>query len=297
MMRLRGAAAGVLLSAIACASMPRGEGTPSIPGVRVSAATQSTVPAPALPRFWYDPAIPLGLARADSLLNQNGSPRITDLTHWDRFWRDIAPALRDWSADPRLRLNPNFVAALMAKESGFDPRATSDVPANGIAQFTHIADADLQIISRETQTFRWMHDEVRRWPRTAAVHDSLARKGRTDSLLARGLVTPRTEYLFEPRLALRASMFWLRILATTFTEDEWPGEYGTLMRTKLAGGGRLSEQDLLSLVTVAYNQGHPYVADLVKRYGREWTRHLNAESSDYLERITHYTSVFQRGGR
>jgi hypothetical protein len=245
-------------------------------------------------RFWFDPRLPLGHPPADSLVNDNGSPRITDPAHYDRFWRDLAPRLSEWTADPRLRLNPNFVAALIAKESGFDPRATSAVPANGIAQMTHIADLDLRIISREAPAFRWMHDEVARWPRAAAVHDSAARKSRTDSLLARGALNARTEYLFDPRLALRGSLFWLRILAAVWTEDEWPGQHAALARGKLARGSTLSESDLLALVTVSYNQGHPYVADLVSRHGRDWTRHLNAESADYLERITRYTGIFQR---
>jgi len=251
-------------------------------------------PVPAGPRFWYDPRLPLGRPAAESLLNDNGSPRITDAAHFERFWRDLAPALVEWSADPRLRINPNFAAALMAKESGYDPRATSGVPANGIAQITHIADLDLQIISREAPAFRWMYDEVRRWPRAAAVHDSAARKSRTDSLLARGSLGPRSEYLFDPRLAQRAALFWLRILGTIWTEDEWPGQHGALARARLAKGGALDERDLLALVTVSYNQGHPYVADLVQRHGRDWTKHLNAESADYLERITRYTEIFQR---
>jgi hypothetical protein len=249
------------------------------------------------PRFWYDPRLPLGRPPAESLLNVNGSPRITDPALYDRFWRDLAPSLTEWSADPRVRINPNFAAALMAKESGFDPRATSSVPANGIAQMTHVADLDLRIISREAPAFRWMHDEVERWPRAAAVHDSAARESRTDSLLARGALGPRTEYLFDAKPALRSSLFWLRILGTIWTEDEWPGQHGALARSKLGNGGALSERDLLALVTVSYNQGHPYVADLVERHGRDWTRHLNAESADYLERITRYTEIFQRAAR
>jgi Transglycosylase SLT domain len=282
---------GILAVAAGCAS------TSALGTAAPRAASAQPVGAPGQAggaRFWLDPRLPLGHPPADSLVNDNGSPRITNPADYDRFWRDLAPRLSEWAADPRLRLNPNFVAALMAKESGFDPRATSDMPANGIAQMTHIADLDLRIISREAPAFRWMHDEVSRWPRVAAVHDSAARKSRTDSLLASGAVGARTEYLFDPRLALRGSLFWLRILASVWTEDEWPGQHAALARGKLARGGPLSESDLLALVTVSYNQGHPYVADLVSRHGRDWTRHLNAESADYLERITRYTWIFQR---
>jgi hypothetical protein len=288
-----------VVAMLACASahvVPAGASASASPGSQESSASDPVAMNPTA-RFWYDPALPLGHPPADSLRNQNNSPRITDAALYDRFWRDLAPSLSAWSADSRLRVNPNFVAALMAKESGFDPRATSAVPANGIAQMTHIADADLQIISREAPAWRWMYDEVRRWPRTAAVHDSAATKSRTDNLLARGLITPQTEYLFDPKLSQRAALFWLRILGHVWTEDTWPGQYGSMARSKLSGGKPLSDPDLLALVTVSYNQGHPYVADLVQRYGRDWTRHLNAESSDYLDRIMRYTVVFQGAGQ
>jgi len=261
---------------------------------RAEQASAAPVVVDPAAKFWYSASLPLGHPPADSIVNANGSPRIVDRALYDRFWAEQAPSLASWSADPRLRVNPNFVAALMAKESGFDPNATSAVPANGIAQMTYVADEDLRIISRDSPAWHWMWDEVRRWPRSPAVHDSLATKARTDSLLAAGALGPRTEYLFDPRTSTRASLFWLRVLAHIWTEDTWPGQYGTLARTKLANGGALGESDLLALVTVSYNQGHPYVADLVNRYGRDWTQHLNAESGDYLERISHYTAIFQR---
>lgn len=286
----------ILALAAGCASSSAlATAAPTRPGSTISPAASRARAAGA--RFWYDVQLPLGRPRAELLVNDNGSPRILDLSHYQRFWRDLAPLLSEWAADPRLRLNPNFVAALMAKESGFDPLATSGVPANGIAQMTHIADLDLQMISRETAAFRWMHDEVRGWPRSAVVHDSAARERRTDSMLASGRLGARSEYLFDPRLAQRASMFWLRILATVWTDDEWPGQYGALARGKLASGRALSEEDLLALVTVSYNQGHPYTADLVRQHGREWRRHLNAESKDYLERVTRFTEIFQRADR
>ena len=285
----------LLAGCLACATThvaSPGDSTPSRTTSVAAIAPVVTVDPAA--RFWYSETLPLGHPPAELLVNANGSARITDRALYDRFWRDDARSLAEWSADPRLRVNPNFVAALMAKESGFDPVATSAVPANGIAQMTHIADADLRIIARDAPGWRWMWDEVRRWPRSPAVHDSLARKPRTDSLLAAGQLGPRTEYLFDSRLSTRASLFWLRVLAHMWTEDAWPGIYGSMARNRLANGQPISESDLLALVTVSYNQGHPYVADLVQRYGRDWTTHLNEESGDYLERISRYTAVFQR---
>jgi hypothetical protein len=245
-------------------------------------------------RFWFDAKLPLGRPPAESLLNDNGSPRILNRAHYDRFFREHAAALREWAADPRLRLNPNYVAAIFAKESGFDPHATSHVPANGIAQLTHIADADLQIIARDASAFRWMHAEVRSWPRSPLVHDANVRKARTDSLVASGALSAENEYFFNAHRSTRAAMFWLRILADVWQLDEWPGQHGRLARERLGTAGALRERDLLDLVTVSYNQGHPYAAELLRKHGRDWTKHLNDESRDYLERVVYYTRLFQR---
>ena len=252
--------------------------------------------SPDQPRFWASRGESVGRPAAAAIVNSNGSPRIENEGYYATFLKDYAADLAKWAADERLRINPNLAAALVAKESGFDPLAISHVPANGIAQMTHIADLDLIEISRAAPAFRWMLPEVESWPRVKAVHDSAATKARTQDLLARRTVTGTNEYLFNPRTALRASNFWLRVLATIWTEDTWPGMYGSLAREKLGEEkGRISESDLLDLVIVSYNQGHPYVADLVKKYGRDWTRHLNEESSDYLERIRAYTVLFQNG--
>ena len=295
MMRRASLTGMLLLAGVACATTqgaaPR---DPTRSGSRIVGLNAPAVVVDPAARFWFSESLPLGHPSADSLVNANGSARIRDPALYDRFWMDDAPALAHWSADARLRVNPNFVVALIAKESGFDPLVTSGVPANGLAQITHIADADLRIIARDAPAWRWMWDEVGRWPRSPAVHDSLARKSRTDSLVAAGQLGPGTEYLFDPHTSTRASLFWLRVLAHMWTEDAWPGIYGSMARARLAHGQPITESDLLALVTVSYNQGHPYVADLVERYGRDWTTHLNEESGDYLDRVSRYTAVFQR---
>jgi hypothetical protein len=249
------------------------------------------------PAFWAVRGAKLGRPAPSVFVNVNGSPRVENPAFYATFLKDYAADLEAWGADGRLRINPNLAAALVVKESGFDPLAISAVPANGIAQITHIADLDLVEISRAAPAFGWMLPEVESWPRVRAVHDSAATRARTQSLLASKSITAANEYLFDPRKALRASNFWLRILATIWMEDTWPGMYGSLAREKLGvdAKGNLSESDLLDLVIVSYNQGHPYVADLLRKHGRDWTKHLNEESSDYLERIRLYTVLFQKG--
>ena len=244
----------------------------------------------------------LGFPAAGELVNVNGSPRITDVEAYDRFRADIAPLVEQWGADSRLAINPNFVAAVLTKESGFDPRAVSGMPANGYPQLTHIADLDL----REMVTapaFAWMRSEVDGWARHPLVHSPDATRERTIALLAEGAVTASNEYFFHPPLATRGAMFWLRLLANKWTTDGWPGEYGSFARSALNGGAPLSDGQLLDLVAVSYNRGYPWVHEMIVRHGPAWVSRLadqgahGVQAADYLERVRFYTALFQRAAR
>jgi hypothetical protein len=147
--------------------------------------------------------------------------------------------------------------------------------------------------------FQWMGPEVRAWPRSPLIHHDTLDRIAVDSLLRRGAITSRTEYLFAPRHAARAAAFWVRLLANKWSTDFWPGGYGTFARTKLNGGQPLTESQMIDLVTVCYNRGYLRVHDLVGRYGAAWTAHLDAlgadsaEARDYLERVRAYTARFE----
>lgn len=245
------------------------------------------------PLLFYREGLSLGLPTAALLVNANGTPRINQPEAYQRFQRDIAPKIEEWARDPKLALNPNLVAALIAKESGFEQFATSHTPANGLPQLTHIADADMRQMA-EARDWRWMLPEIQGWPRHPAVHTPSATKARTDSLVSAGALHAGNEYFFNPELSSRASMFWLRLLVEVWTRDEWPGQYGTFARQRLNRGRPLTEDQLLDLVLVSYNRGYPYTHDLVERHGRDWLRYANEEATDYVERIRAFTVLFQQ---
>lgn len=249
---------------------------------------------PATPLFHAQGAH-FGHPARDSIRNANGSPRAISDADYAAFWRDIAPRLRDWSGDPRLALNPAFLAALLAKESAFSPRAVSPSGALGIAQLTVGADTDLRTRAG-TPFFAWMLPEIQAWPRDTAFRSLTAAGPATLSAanaLAADSAAAARDYLFDPVLAVRAATFWLRMLETVWTTDTWPGAYGALARDRLNGGRALTEQQLLELAVVSYNQGVEYARGLVERWGPAWTQHLDAEPADYLERIRAYTMLFQ----
>jgi hypothetical protein len=232
-----------------------------------------------------------------ALRNANGSPRVADTARYEAVWRRIAPGLGRWARDSRLGIDPGFAAALLAKESGGDSLAVSAAAALGVAQLTASADTDLRAMAT-SERFAWMRREVHRWPRAPIVHDSGAGAATIDSLLAAGVLTSRTEYLFDPALGARAAVLWLRLLENKWTADTWPGGYGTFARKAIAGGRPLDDDQLADLVIVCYNRGYLVVHELVARYGAQWTSHLpelgpsGVEAADYLERVRAYALLF-----
>jgi len=234
---------------------------------------------------------------ASAFRNANGSPRLREDQY--RFVRQrIVPLLERWSRDSRLAINPAFVTALMLKESGGDSLAVSGAPALGLAQLTVSADSDMRLMVTEYH-FQWMAPEVSRWPRDPRVHASTATAASIDSLLARGALSARNEYLFDPGTSARSAVFWIRLLENKWTTDFWPGGYGPSARSRLNHGEPLTQHQMFDLVTVSYNRGYIEVKALVDRYGAEWTSHLSeltggrAEAADYLERVRVYTALLQ----
>lgn len=234
---------------------------------------------------------------ASAFRNANGSPRLRD-DQYAFVRRRIVPLLEKWSRDGRLAIDPAYVTALMLKESGGDSLAVSNAPALGLAQLTATADSDMRLMVTEYH-FQWMAPEVNGWARNATVHSPSASTSSVDSLLARGAVTSRNEYLFDPETSARAAVFWIRLLENKWTTDFWPGGYGPSARQRLNGGKPLTQHQMFDLVTVSYNRGYIEVKALVDKYGDGWVSHLTeltgaqAEAADYLERVRAYTGLLQ----
>jgi hypothetical protein len=270
------------------ASVPAGPADPSAPWFHAVPGLAFGDPGPGAFRN-ADPEATPRIVRA-------GGERV-DTAAYRAFRRGVAPLLERWAGDPRLGVNPAFVAALLAKESGFDPRAVSSQAALGYAQLTFAADSDLRIITRADSLSGWMCREVRGWPRDPRFHAAPASAEAVRALVASGELRGRTEYLLDPRAAARAAVLWLRLLEVTWTERTWPGMYGDSARQRLTGGPPLGEAQLLDLVTASYNFGYPEVWALVREHGAAWEDHLPPETRDYVERIRVYTVLFQQPAR
>ena len=258
------------------------------------------------PWFHAVPGWRLGDPGADAFRNADpeATPRIVraatgrvDTAAYRTFRRRVAPLLERWGRDPRLGINPALVAALIAKESGFDPRAVSSQAALGYAQLTFAADSDLRVTAGADSASGWMCREVTAWPRDPAWHAGPSAAEPVRARVAAGTLNPSTEYLLDPRSSARAAVLWLRLLEVAWTETAWPGMYGDSVRARLNGGAPLTEDQLVDLVLASYNHGYPEVWALVRAHGPAWRDHLPPEPRDYVERIRAYTVLFQRGRR
>ena len=242
---------------------------------------------------------PMGL-----FTNANGSPRITRASDRDAYYTRIVPMLERDAVNPQIQVDPNYITALFVKESALDTLAVSPVPALGIAQLTPRADADMRAITR-SPAYASIAAEVNGWPRDPAIHvDTAAPQISADSVrarLARGAITSRTEYLFDPALSTRAAEYWVKMLQTKWTSDTWPGGYGSFANEKLNRGRPATADQVFELVTVSYNQGYVWTHDAVNRLGVEWVRRLpelgpaGVEAADYLARVRAYTNLLSRG--
>jgi len=259
---------------------------------------------PSRPYFHAVPGLRLADPGPDAFRNADpeASPRLVragaervDTAAYRAFRREVAPLLERWGRDPRLGVNPALAAALLAKESGFDPLAVSRQAALGYAQLTFAADSDLRVIARADPGSGWMCPEVRGWPRDPRFHAAQPAAAEVRALVASGALHPRNEYLLDPRRAARAAVLWLRLLEVTWTAGGgWPGMYGDSARVRLNGGAPLTEDQILDLVLASYNHGYPEVWAIVRAHGPAWRDHLPPEPRDYVERIRAYTVLFQR---
>ena len=234
---------------------------------------------------------------ASAFRNANGSPRLRD-DQYAVVRARVVPLLERWARDPRLAIDPAYVTALILKESGrrFARRerraGARHRAAHGGRRLGHAPHGD-------RVHFQWMAPEVNRGARSAVLRSNAITALAIDSMLARGSLTSRQDYLLSPTLSARAAVFWIRLLENKWTTDFWPGGYGTAARKRLNAGKPLTNHQMFDLVTISYNRGYIQVKSLVDRYGPAWTSHLaelpggEAEAADYLERVRTYASLLQ----
>jgi hypothetical protein len=189
-----------------------------------------------------------------------------------------------FSASPRLvewidihsreeKLNPYYVAGLIAQESSFDPLAVSQGKALGLTQITYLGEGE---VVKENPT----------WPRYPSINDMSALELKLAVL--NGEVNARNEWRLNPELSVKGGVSYLAYLS-----NYWKREERKALLEKSVGS---SEQVLSEVMLASYNSGAARVARALDRRGADWLQDEElSEAKTYVRRVNSYCDHFTRG--
>ncbi len=173
--------------------------------------------------------------------------------------------------------NPAFTAALIAQESGFNPRTVSIARAVGLTQVTPIAEID---ISGVFET----------WPRYPGINDYPAPLLKW--MVLTGSINDQNEWRLSPEYSVRGGLALVKMLAdrwqdsAAFSKIGWSGADGMASDVELAR---------TRLILASYNSGYTRVLTAIHRYGAAWlTAPELKEARKYVNRVFSFCDAFQR---
>jgi soluble lytic murein transglycosylase-like protein len=169
------------------------------------------------------------------------------------------------------RLNPYFVAALVAQESSFNPLAVSPNHALGLTQVTPMG--EMEIIRR-----------YKDWPRYPGVSDmpfpllKLAVIG--------GRIHSGNEWRLDPTLSIQGGIEYLSYLGEYWTRPDKRAQ----VERKLGP----SETALSEVLLASYNSGAARVAEALERSGERYLEDSSlGEANKYVRRVVSYCDHFE----
>lgn len=241
----------------------------------------------------------------------------------------VEDSLKAWAQDPRLNLNPNFVAALLVIESGLNPHTYEPGGFTyGYAQMGPSSDGGLLQHIRAHTAFEWMKPQVdsshagtngySRSPASPSDSADLAQWYFSDPLkTTRALVyhLKQLENLWKGTHKVwwgNGNHSWWR--ETSSRNAAYPADTSYAELAARIYGRAPNEGELLDLVAASYNRGYPWVEKQLIQYGAGWAQRLRTlattgpclsppeerddvakerEAACYLDRARHYTILFQ----
>lgn len=175
------------------------------------------------------------------------------------------------SISRQMEFNPALVAALIAQESGFDPKSVSLSRALGLTQITPLAEAEIS-------------SAYQKWPRYPGLNALPAPM--VKALILLGEVNAANEWRLHPDRSIRGGLTYARALANRWLDSEqfsrvsWKGDT-ELARTRL--------------MLASYNSGYARVSQAITRHGAAWlTAPELKEARKYVNRIVSYCDAFER---
>ncbi|MGE4131523.1 MAG: lytic transglycosylase domain-containing protein [Bdellovibrionales bacterium] len=168
-------------------------------------------------------------------------------------------------------LNPNFVAALIAQESSFNPKALSVNRALGLTQITPIGQTEI----------------LRRIPATLARYPGIDKmplwKVKMD--IMQGKINAENEWRLNPKQSVAGGIEYLE-----FLKEYWDRPQKQELLSRYAPGLKRRRADLL---LASYNSGAARVSRAIETEGTRWLSSPDLrEARKYVWRITSYCDHF-----
>ncbi len=168
------------------------------------------------------------------------------------------------------KINPNFLAGLVAQESGFNSRAVSSSKAIGLTQVTPIA---------EKQLLKNHPD----WPRyEKANHIPIIL---LKSLIKIGTINAQNEWRLNTQYSLQGGVEFL-----SYIEQYWKKEENEWLIQKFFG----QDKNILNdIILASYNSGPYRVKQSIRKKGLEWRQaSFLKEANIYIKKVNSYCYHF-----
>lgn len=164
-------------------------------------------------------------------------------------------------------INPNFIAAMVAKESSFNPKAVSWAKAMGLTQVTPIAAKQL----RNSENVRWPvyqdAEKLTYFQLKAAV--------------ATGLIHEKNDWRLDKKKSIQGAIYYLNYL-----EDYW--------ENAKSNGVAYPEDIETDLILASYHSGAARVKGAYQTEGQFWDGHEELqEAKKYYRKIKSYCYSFE----
>ncbi len=171
------------------------------------------------------------------------------------------------------KINPNFIAGLVAQESGFDTKAVSWAKAIGLTQITPLGEAEV------IKTYKG-------WPRYPDINQMSLPLIRMRVM--RGKINSKNEWRLNPEYSIRGGTAYVKFLNNYWHKQE--------NFQKLINTSNDPERALSSAILASYNSGPARVNYALQRFGNGWLQDAPelGEARLYVARVTSYCDYFSQ---
>ncbi|EQC43770.1 transglycosylase SLT domain protein [Bacteriovorax sp. Seq25_V] len=171
----------------------------------------------------------------------------------------------------KANINPNLLIALIAQESGFNPKAVSYAKAIGLTQVTELANKHIL-------------DEHRRWKSDSRIKKLPVPIIR--ALIELGKINEKNEWRLDRKKSVIGGIEYIKYL-----ENYWKGNITLIER--VYGTNFNQEQVLTDLILASYNSGPFRIKTRLIKDGRAWKQSKSIlEARKYVGKIKSYCNHF-----